>query len=48
MGWVVLEPVRAELLNQADNQKYEAQEQNETKKKKQISNDLFIYTTRLS
>ena len=48
VGWVVLEPVRAELLNQADNQKYEAQEQNETKKKKQISNDLFIYTTRLS
>ena len=48
VGWAVLEPVRAELLNQADNQKYEAQEQNETKKKKQISNDLFIYTTRLS
>ena len=48
VGWVVLEPVRAELLNQADNKKYEAQEQNETKKKKQISNDLFIYTTRLS
>ena len=48
VGWVVLEPVRAELLNQADNQKYEAQEQNETTKKKQISNDLFIYTTRLS
>ena len=33
VGWAVLEPVRAELLNQADNQKYEAQEQNETKKR---------------
>ena len=43
VGWAVLEPLRAELLNQADNKKYEAQEQNETKKKQQISNDLFIY-----
>ena len=32
VGWAVLEPVRAELLNQADNQKYEEQEQKEKKK----------------
>ena len=32
VGWAVLEPVRAELLNQADNQKYEEQKQKEKKK----------------
>ena len=41
VGWAVLEPVRAELLNQADNQKYEEQEQKE--KKKQIGNDFYLF-----
>ena len=34
------------MLNQADNQKYEEQEQNETKKKqtnKQIGNDFYLF-----
>ena len=41
VGWAVLEPVRAQLLNQADNQKYEEQEQKE--RKKQIGNDFYLF-----